>query len=85
MMLTFEGSNPGILVSSVTPTPEALTINQHHSFVALPDSNFKPRYFDPRSGSNALTFFDYTTPVSKSTKTQYVYRHRLKRKTLVLI
>ena len=44
MMLTFEGSNPGILVSSVTPTPEALTINQHHSFVALPDSNFKPRY-----------------------------------------
>ena len=80
MMLTFEGSNPGILVSSVTPTPEALTINQHHSFVALPDSNFKPRYFDPRSGSNALTFFDYTTPVSKSTKTQYVYRHRLKKK-----
>ena len=80
MMLTFEGSNPGILVSSVTPTPEALTINQHHSFVALPDSNFKPRYFDPRSGSNALTFFDYTKPVSKSTKTQYVYRHRLKKK-----
>lgn len=80
MMLTYEGSNPGILVSSVTPTPEALTINQHHSFVALPDSNFKPRHFDPRSGSNALTFFDYTTPVSKSTKTQYIYRHRLKKK-----
>ena len=80
MMLTYEGTNPGILVSSVTPTPEALTINQHHSFVALPDSNYKPRYFDPRSGSNTLTFFDYTTPVSKSTKTQYVYRHRLKKK-----
>ena len=80
MMLTYEGSNPGMLVSSVTPTPNALTIHQHHSFVALPDSNYKPRYFDPRSGSNALTFFDYTTPVSKSTKTQYVYRHRLKKK-----
>ena len=70
--------------SSVTPTPEALTINQHHSFVALPDSNFKPRYFDPRRDPMHL-LFDYTTPVSKSTKTQYVYRHRSKKETLVLI
>ena len=80
MMLTYKGYNPGRLVSSVTPTPEALTVHQHHSFVALPDSNYKPRYFDPRSGSNALTFYDYTTPVSQSTKTQYIYRHRLEKK-----
>ena len=84
MMLTYEGSNPGILVSSVTPTPEALTINQHHSFVALPDSNFKPRYLI-LDRIQCTYFFDYTTPVSKSTKTQYVYRHRLKKKTQVLI
>ena len=80
IMLTFSGTPSGSLISSVTPTPEAITLNQHHSFVALPDSNYKPRQFDPRSGANALTFYDYTTPVSQSTKKQYLLRHRLIKK-----
>ncbi len=61
IMLTFSGTPSGSLISTVTPSPDAITLNQHHSFVALPDSNYKPRQFDPRSGANALTFFDYTT------------------------
>ena len=80
IMLTFSGTPSGSLISSVTPSPDAITLNQHHSFVALPDSNYKPRQFDPRSGANALTFFDYTTPVSRSTKKQYLLRHRLIKK-----
>jgi hypothetical protein len=80
MMLTFTGNATGSLVRSVTPTPDAVTVHQHHSFVALPDSNYSTREFDPRSGANAMTFYDYTTPVSEPTKKQYIYRHRLEKK-----
>ena len=80
MMLTFVGDPTGNLVHSVTPSPEAITVHQHHSFVALPDLNYNPRVFDPRSGSNAITFYDYTTPVNEPTKKQYIYRHRLEKK-----
>ena len=80
IMLTFTGINPGELVRSVTPTPEAITLNQHHSFVELPDLEYTPRIFDPRSGANAMTFYDYTTPVNQATKKQFIYRHRLKKK-----
>ena len=80
MLLTFTGSDPGNLLRSVTPTPNAITVNQHHSFVALPDSDYKTRKFDPRSGVNALSFYDYSTPVNESTQKQYIYRHRLEKK-----
>ena len=80
MLLTFTGSDPGNLLRSVTPTPNAITVNQHHSFVALPDSDYETRKFDPRSGVNALTFYDYSTPVNESTQKQYIYRHRLEKK-----
>lgn len=80
MMLTFVGNATGNLVRGVTPTPDAITVHQHHSFVALPDLDYTPRKFDPRSGANAFTFYDYTTPVSEPTKKQYIYRHRLEKK-----
>lgn len=80
MMLTFVGNATGNLVRGVTPTPDAITVHQHHSFVALPDLDYIPRKFDPRSGANAFTFYDYTTPVSEPTKKQYIYRHRLEKK-----
>lgn len=80
MMLTFKGNAIGNLVRTVTPTPDAITVHQHHSFVELPDKEYKPRDFDPRSGVNAFTFYDYTTPVSVPTKKQYIYRHRLEKK-----
>src|SRR5210317_2126230 len=50
MMLTFVGNATGNLVRGVTPTPDAITVHQHHSFVALPDLDYIPRKFDPRSG-----------------------------------
>jgi hypothetical protein len=80
IMLTFVGNPTGNLVHSVTPTPEAITVHQHHSFMILPDLDYNPRVFDPRSGSNAITFYDYTTPVNEPTKKQYIYRHRLEKK-----
>ena len=80
VLLTFSGESTGRLLRSVTPTPEAVTVHQHHSFIELPDDNYKPRSFDPRAGVNALTYYDYTTPVTSATKKQVIYRHRLEKK-----
>ena len=80
IMLTFSGIPTGKLLQTVTPSPKSVTVHQHHSFVELPDNNYTPRKFDPRSGANGLHFFDYSTPVNESTKKTYVLRHRLKKK-----
>lgn len=72
------------MLRAVTPTSDAVTVHQHHSFVALPDQNYRPRAFDPRSGVNAMTYYDYSTPVSTSTKKQLIYRHRLEKKIPML-
>ncbi|NNE04008.1 MAG: DUF5117 domain-containing protein, partial [Eudoraea sp.] len=62
------------------PNPGLVTVAQHHSFIALPDSGYEMRKFDPRSGSNAFTFFDYATPVQSSLQKRYIPRHRLAKK-----
>jgi len=80
VMITFSGNPTGKLLQTVTPSPKSVTVHQHHSFVELPDNNYTPREFDPRSGANGLHFFDYSTPVNESTKKTYVLRHRLKKK-----
>ena len=41
-------------VGSVTPTPDAVTLREHHTFAELPDGNYKPRRFDPRSGFGSM-------------------------------
>lgn len=70
----------GNYVQSVTPTANAITLRMHHSFVQLPDNNFKPRVFDPRSSYIPVSFFDYSTPVSEPIEKFYIRRHRLEKK-----
>jgi len=79
VMLTFKGDPEGFLISSVTPSPEAITVNQHHSFVKLPDENFSPRKFDPRSGGIPFKYFDYSSPVNESLIKNFIIKHRLKK------
>ena len=80
VILTFIGSPSGNLVSSVTPTPSNLTVNQHYSFVKLPDNNFNKRKFDPRSGSNPFIVYDYSTPIDEKLEQRFIVRHRLNKK-----
>lgn len=70
----------GNFVSSVTPSDEAFTVRMHHSFVQLPDNNYQPRVFDPRSSFIPISFFDYSTPVSEPIDKYFIIRHRLKKK-----
>ena len=80
VMLTFKGSPKSSNIRSVTPTASSITVNQHHSFIELPDGSYKPRKFDPRSGSNAMSYLDYATPVNESITKRFIYRHRLEKK-----
>lgn len=57
-IITFKGSPQGAYIRSVVPTPENVTVRMHHSFVELPDNQYTPREFDPRSGFYSMSFQD---------------------------
>ncbi len=78
--LTFSSSDPGRLVSEVTPTPEAVTVRLHHSWVRLPDLDYSPRPFDPRNSSYGITYADYAAPIDAPLEKRFLARHRLKKR-----
>ncbi|NBB75818.1 MAG: DUF5117 domain-containing protein, partial [Bacteroidetes bacterium] len=78
--LTFTGSGAGSWLRSVTPTPEAVTVRQHHSFVELPDDNYTPREYDPDSGYFTVSYQDYSAPIGGEFTKRYIARHRLEKK-----
>lgn len=71
---------PGSYVASVAPSADAITLRVHHSFVQLPDSNYTPREFDPRSSYISRSFYDYSTPVTEPIQKRVIVRHRLQKK-----
>ena len=79
-LLTFKGEAKGGFVRSVSPNSSLITVRQHHSFIELPDNNFEPRKYDPRSGAIGMSYLDYATPVTSSIKKRFVIRHRLEKK-----
>lgn len=78
--LTFTGDEPGGFVRQVTPTPQAVTVRQHHSFVQLPPPGFKPRAADPRAGFFGTSFYDFATPIDAPLVKRFIARHRLEKK-----
>ena len=78
--LTFKGEPKGAYIRSVTPNPSLITVTQHHSFIELPDNDYKKRVFDPRSGSYPFAYYDYATPVQSPILKRYITRHRLQKK-----
>ena len=79
-LLTFSGKPTGKLITSgVSPDPSLVSVVQHHSFIELPDNEYKPREFDPRSGALAISFMDYATPVEDEITKKYITRHRLEK------
>ncbi len=79
-IITLAGDEPGVLVRSVTPTAQALTVRQHHSFVELPDNNYKPREYDPRVSAMPISFYDYASPFTEPVEKRWIRRHRLQKK-----
>ncbi len=78
--LTFAGEEPGQWVRQVTPSPESITVREHHSFVQLPAAGYKPRVYDPRASFFGISYMDYATPVSEPIVKRVIARHRLEKK-----
>jgi hypothetical protein len=74
------GPQIGGTVGDVAPSPEAVTVRLHHSFVELPDANFKLRAFDPRSGFGGNTYVDFSTPIGDPMRKRSINRHRIQKK-----
>ncbi len=79
-ILTFTGENPNAFVRDVTPSPEAVTVREHHSFVELPGPGYKTREFDPRAGYFGSAHVDDSAPLGDRINKRFTNRHRLAKK-----
>lgn len=77
VMLTFTGSG---FRGREAPSSEAITVNLHHSLVQLPDDDYEPRKYDPRSSYMSMSYNDYAAPIDNSIKMEFIRRHRIKKK-----
>jgi hypothetical protein len=78
--ITLTGKAKGGEIASVTPDPNSVTVRMHQSFIKLPDNNYKPRKFDPRSGFYDNSYMDYATPIDQPIVKHLLVRHRLEKK-----
>ncbi|NQV85967.1 MAG: zinc-dependent metalloprotease [Woeseiaceae bacterium] len=83
-IVTFAGQPTGPYLSTVTPDAGAVTVHIHHSFIRLPDDDYEPMAYDPRSGviglGYAAGFADYATAIGDDMSVDFGRRHRLKKK-----
>jgi hypothetical protein len=62
------------------PNSHALSVREHHSFVALPEPGFDPREADPRVGFFGSDFQDFSQPFNQSINRSLIARWRLQKK-----
>ncbi|PYQ56304.1 MAG: hypothetical protein DMF58_21095 [Acidobacteria bacterium] len=80
-ILTLEThDHPGALVSGVAPTPQLVTVREHHSLIELPSAGYTPRKVDPRVGLFGVEFNDYASPFTGPVEKRWIARHRLIKK-----
>ncbi len=79
-ILTLTSQNPGMMLRQVVPDPSAITVRQHHSLIKLPDDNFKPRVYDPRSNFGSMSYMDFSTPIDQPITKRFIPRFRLEKR-----
>jgi Met-zincin/Domain of unknown function (DUF5117) len=62
------------------PDPHALSLREHHSFVALPEPGYEPREQDPRVGFFNVDFDDFSQPYDRRLRRYLIARWRLQKK-----
>ena len=76
-VLTFTTDDPAFALRQVAPDARTIAIEQHHSFLRLPDPPLARRPYDPRSGLFTNDFFDFAQPFSSDYRQRAVARWRL--------
>ena len=84
-MVTLVGQPIGPHLPTVVADPRAVTVHVHHSFIRLPDDNYSPLPYDPRSGVIGLRydtggFADYASAIGDDVTIDFGRRHRLEKK-----
>jgi len=78
-LLTYQSPEPGELIRETAPTAGAVSLAQHLSLLRLPDPGYQPRAFDPRAGSFAVGFLNFSAPLADPIETKWISRHRLEK------
>lgn len=78
-LLTYRSVKPGSAVAAHAPDPQSITLTQRQSLIKLPDSGYKPRRFDPRSGCFSVDYLNFAAPLDQPLLTQLICRHRLEK------
>lgn len=78
--VTLVGNEPGNFVKQAAVNPYAITLKMHHSFVRLPDGDYRPRPHIAKSGYWAVSYKDYAQPINQSIDRKVIGRHRLEKK-----
>ncbi len=84
-IVTFVGQPTGPYLSTVVPDATSVTVHIHHSFIRLPDDDYEPIVYDPRSGVIGLSYdssgyADYATAIGENMRVNLGRRHRLSKK-----
>jgi hypothetical protein len=74
------GAGGGGRRAGVAPDGSAVTVRMHEAFVELPDSGYRPRKYDARSGFIPFSYYDFSAPMSESLEKRFIIRHRLQKK-----
>jgi hypothetical protein len=75
--LTFASEDPHPVFRRHAPDGRSVTIQQHHSFLPLPNPPLAQRHYDPRTGNSAPTVEDYSQPFDGEYRLRSVARWRL--------
>ncbi|MEE2641135.1 MAG: zinc-dependent metalloprotease [Planctomycetota bacterium] len=78
-VVTLSSNSPGSLVRRTVASGESVSLRQHHSFVMLPDDQYRPRKFDPRCGAFAVSHADYSVGIDQPLERRWITRHRLEK------
>jgi len=79
-ILSFTSDDPGEFVRQVVPDAHTISLRQHHSFIQLPDDDYRPRVNDPRSNYFGMEYMDFATPINEPVVKRVITRHRLAKK-----
>lgn len=76
---TYASDTPGPEVRNIAPDPRQVTLVVRHSFIALPETGYVTRAFDPRGGSFATQILDFGAPLGGQIVQSLANRFRLER------
>jgi len=76
---TYASDTPGPEVRNIAPDARQVTLVVRQSLIALPESGYVPRQFDPRGGSFATQILDFSAPLGGQIVQNLANRFRLER------